>query len=437
MLRKYIVVITAILLALALPFAALGEYTELRQGSKDGTGVWSVYSLQMQLKELGYLTGTADGVYGAGTAKAVKAFQTDHGLEATGVATVETQEALFAINASPTAEDGTSAEPTEEPRKETFTTTDINIVQGYLYKWGFTTSKADGKFGSETRSSMAMFQKYAYDALVSYLADLEASATPAPTPEPSPTPQPGEMGMIADVAIEAEPEIPTDGTLTHEWFKFMESGFDPSTGEVALGDKGTDVLRMQNRLFALGYIAGGNDGGFGDHTLVALKYFQRRNGLEETGIFDADTQTALFSSNAVTSDKYVSMYMAMVSVKDQRVYIYQWTGGDYTELIHTFKCSTGTVQNPTILGTFQAPGRNGEWYYMEDSKVWVRYAFVIQGGYFFHSVLYKTKDSQPTSTSIKNLGTRASHGCIRLAVDDVKWIYDNCANGMTVTIYED
>ena len=35
------------------------------------------------------------------------------------------------------------------------------------------------------------------------------------------------------------------------------------------------------------------------------------------------------------------------------------------------------------------------------------------------------------------LGTRASLGCIRLAVVDVKWIYDNCPLGTPVIIYND
>jgi hypothetical protein len=35
------------------------------------------------------------------------------------------------------------------------------------------------------------------------------------------------------------------------------------------------------------------------------------------------------------------------------------------------------------------------------------------------------------------LGTAASHGCIRLTVEDAKWIYNNCSSGTTVIIYDD
>jgi len=34
-----------------------------------------------------------------------------------------------------------------------------------------------------------------------------------------------------------------------------------------------------------------------------------------------------------------------------------------------------------------------------------------------------------------NFGTSASMGCIRLTVEDAKWIYDNCKSGTTVEFY--
>lgn len=62
----------------------------------------AVYSLQARLAELGYLTDEAakpDGLYGANTSIAVSAFQAKIGEAATGNATVNTQERLFALNA--------------------------------------------------------------------------------------------------------------------------------------------------------------------------------------------------------------------------------------------------------------------------------------------------------------------------------------------------
>ena len=38
------------------------------------------------------------------------------------------------------------------------------------------------------------------------------------------------------------------------------------------------------------------------------------------------------------------------------------------------------------------------------------------------------------TSSYRALGSRASHGCIRLTVADAKWIYDNCGEGTVVHI---
>lgn len=433
--------IAVLALALALLCgSALAEYRELTVGSKDTSGDWSVYSLQLKLIELDYLEGVADGIFGNGTAEAVAAFQADHGLEATGVADAEMQEVLFSVQpeATPTAEPGATPAPDEEVLDAGDAGNDVMILQGKLFQWGFLTAAPDGILGSGTKNALATFQSYALEDMVAYtdakLAERMAEATPEPTPVPRNEDGSYDMPAIADEAL---PTYPTDGTLTEAWFDYILNGFDPTLPELHEGDSSKDVKRMQTRLMALEYMGGGNDGGFGEHTKVALKYFQLRNGLEQTGYLDEATAAALLSSDAAYSDRYVSLYKAMVSVTDQRVYIYKWTGEDYTALVHTFLCSTGVEESPTILGTFQAPGRNGEWYWMEDSKVWVKYAFVIDGGYFFHSVLYPTQDSKPTAGSVKALGTRASHGCVRLSAEDAEWIYNNCASGMTVVIYED
>ena len=56
------------------------------------------------------------------------------------------------------------------------------------------------------------------------------------------------------------------------------------------------------------------------------------------------------------------------------------------------------------------------------------------GGVLFHSVLYSAKKKGPTNSSVNALGRKASHGCVRLAVDDAQWICENCPEGTTVVI---
>lgn len=67
------------------------SYRLLKQGSKGN----QVKKLQERLKELGYLTGEADGVYGAQTRRAVQRFQYYNGLQQDGEAGDNTQTVLF------------------------------------------------------------------------------------------------------------------------------------------------------------------------------------------------------------------------------------------------------------------------------------------------------------------------------------------------------
>lgn len=68
-------------------------------------------------------------------------------------------------------------------------------------------------------------------------------------------------------------------------------------------DSNDNVKIMQQRLFDLGYITkNGNDtnitGYYGDVTEVAVKAFQKNNGIDETGTADNKTLTAMFRSDA-------------------------------------------------------------------------------------------------------------------------------------------
>ena len=64
------------------------------------------------------------------------------------------------------------------------------------------------------------------------------------------------------------------------------------------GDKSDDVLKLQERLYQLGYLNSDRDGAFGGKTQTAVKAFQERAGLEASGIADSNTQALLFYDSA-------------------------------------------------------------------------------------------------------------------------------------------
>ena len=71
----------------------------LRSGSQGD----EVVALQERLKELGYLSGEADGQFGPTTKEAVQRFQSQHGLSADGIVGEETREILYSDSAEPYA----------------------------------------------------------------------------------------------------------------------------------------------------------------------------------------------------------------------------------------------------------------------------------------------------------------------------------------------
>lgn len=73
----------------------LEPYDQVFVTLKKGSYSSQVRMLQLKLIELGYLSGEADGAFGEGTEKALKKFQSDHGLSATGQASPEFMEALM------------------------------------------------------------------------------------------------------------------------------------------------------------------------------------------------------------------------------------------------------------------------------------------------------------------------------------------------------
>ena len=215
---------------------------------------------------------------------------------------------------------------------------------------------------------------------------------------------------------------------------FYADSFPAIPADMNSGATGRDVVRLQRRLTTLEYYTSALDGQYGAGTSEAVSDFQKRNGLAQTGIADHATLAALFDENA---KKALKPYVLKVSTADQRVYAYAPdANGEYTELVRTMKCSTGRNSAPPPTGTFQdSTGPGARWHYFTKFSCWAQYAFYIQGDIMFHSVLYNSKEGRVTQSSVNHLGSKASHGCVRLSVEDAKWIWTNCPAKTKVIVY--
>ena len=108
---------------------------------------------------------------------------------------------------------------------------------------------------------------------------------------------------------------------------------------------------------------------------------------------------------------------------------------NYTVPVKAMVCSTGTATPRS--GKYQS-GYKARWIKLF-GNVHGQYSTRIVGNILFHSVPY-LQYSDPASLEYweyDKLGTTASAGCVRLAVADAKWIYDNIGSGTIVEFYSD
>lgn len=117
-----------------------------------------------------------------------------------------------------------------------------------------------------------------------------------------------------------------------------------------------------------------------------------------------------------------------VSLTKQRVDVFDAKG----RTVKTFVCSSGKSGSETPTGTFTVSDR-GKSFYNPDLKEGAYYWTRFYGAYLFHSLPFD-KDYRMEPEEAEKLGEPASHGCIRLPVEDAKWIYDNIPKGTKVVI---
>lgn len=110
----------------------------------------------------------------------------------------------------------------------------------------------------------------------------------------------------------------------------------------------------------------------------------------------------------------------------QLVTVYGKTPDGVVEPVRHMLCSTG-VGFRTPNGTFRINPLGNDWYYFPSSNCYVRYCSQVTGNICFHSLVFNwMSNSSLSRTAYNAIGTKASHGCIRLFVDDAKFIHQNC-----------
>ena len=285
--KKSVLFLLALVTVLSLLPVHHADAAAMKQGSKGTT----VKQLQQNLIGLGYLDGTADGSYGSKTRKAVEAFQADFGLKADGTAGEATQTAIY--NA-------------------------VVRLQVELKNAGYAPGTADGHFGSKTRAALEKFQK---DEGLDITGEMN-KATWAAMDRSS-------MGIRGGAAARTAEQIKrmqqaliglgylndkadgVYGSKTREAVRQYQKAYgltaDGSAGSKTMTSLKNTVTALQSDLARKGYYSGKIDSSFGSGTQAAVKAYQKKNGLNQTGIAGASTMKKLYGyalGAEVTAEKW-------------------------------------------------------------------------------------------------------------------------------------
>ncbi len=122
-------------------------------------------------------------------------------------------------------------------------------------------------------------------------------------------------------------------------------------------------------------------------------------------------------------------WLIVVDTSACRFGVFEGSKGNWTAMKY-WKCSPGKPSTPTKKGKFTVKSK-GKSFSGKTYTCW--YYTQFYGNYLIHSVLYQ----KGSMTKIKTgtLGKQLSHGCVRLAIENAKWVYDNIPRGTTVYIY--
>lgn len=452
--------------ALYMPDAAPAPRA-LKKGDKGD----DVAALQGRLRHYGFLAGAVDGMYGSSTQRAVKDFQhhlaeQGQAVEATGAADLGTMALLNDPNYQPYLSDLARFATGEAVRR----------LQARLIALGYMEGEPGGIFDEYTEAAATAFEGACGLPLTgvagrefhALLYREDAPRSPYPVPRTLTKGDNGasvqriqqrliDLGMLYGVAgkqyddameqalerlaehltaLEVNwagefTDLRTLSVATQQ--RLLDGALPAYRADVGLGSKGAQALRVQRRLNALGYLLHRMvDGRFGKSSVAALKAFQQANGLKDDGKAGALTQNLLFGPDAVENK---TPWRLRVSLEDQKTYAYRLGEDGEYRLERTMICSTGLLDEWTPRGVFLKTGQQEKWHYFSKYYVWGRYTYYIDGDIMFHSVLFSSRDEASVNpTSVALLGRRASHGCVRLSVEDAKWLYETCPKGTIVIV---
>ena len=223
---------------------AVTNFTLLSIGSFDDGSSIPVTALQTRLTELKYYHDEITGYYGEITSNAVKQFQKNNELDATGNADPETQLRIFSKDAK--------VNPNADSVMFGDSGAKVTKLQKRLIELRYLSGVVNDKFDEATLAAVKEYQNN---------AGLEESD-----------------GLSAD-ELEV---LYSDEAVKSANYSTLRFGFS-----------GDDVAQLQSRLASLKYYDGKTSGVYSKAVVSAVENFQKDFDLEVTGVADLATQDAI------------------------------------------------------------------------------------------------------------------------------------------------
>lgn len=230
---------------------------------------FAVQTLQQRLKDLNYFDEGVSGIFDAATETAVKRFEQTYGIMQTGIATVDFQTRLFASSAVAYGTDAYDSAVVSHytALQRGAVGSSVYALQHRLQELGYPIDELTGIYDEETEEAVKLFYA-AYDL---------------------------EPQSVAYIALQKELYADTARPYTIDGeVQVVEE--DATT--LSIGNVGTLVMQIQDRLSELGYLSSAPSGIFDADTEAAVKLFEEACGVEPTGKLPYALQAILLSDQA-------------------------------------------------------------------------------------------------------------------------------------------
>jgi peptidoglycan hydrolase-like protein with peptidoglycan-binding domain len=211
------------------------------------------------------------------------------------------------------------------------------------------------------------------------------------------------------------PGVPTESPITLRYLQTPNVPV-PKPPAPRLLPPDDHTRQIQQRLIALGFLAGRADGRAGPATQNGILALQKWERLPRTGSLDARTEARLVAATRPAPISRGGGGKRAEILLDRQVALLI----DGNKVLRTIAVSTGKPSTPTPPGNYRVYAKIRRWW-STPFREWLPYALPFVGGIAFHEFL-----EVPTYP--------ASHGCVRQSVTVASKTYAFAEVGMPVKV---